>query len=67
MRILDHLEMYTLKYQSSTEDFTSLGPPSTILCSKGFWVHLHVNNILCANTKNRAFFDDRFIPRQAVF
>lgn len=39
MRILDHLEMYTLAdYQSTTEDLIALGPPSTLLCSKGFWV-----------------------------
>lgn len=38
MRILDHLEMYTLDYQSSVQDIVALGPPSTILCSKGFWV-----------------------------
>ncbi|GAA5810600.1 hypothetical protein MFLAVUS_004023 [Mucor flavus] len=37
MRILDHLEMYTLDYQSSAQDIVALGPPSTILCSKGFW------------------------------
>jgi hypothetical protein len=38
MRILDHLEMYTLDYGTSVEDLVALGPPSTILCSKGFWV-----------------------------
>ncbi|KAG2231303.1 hypothetical protein INT48_006414 [Thamnidium elegans] len=34
---IDHLEMYTLDYQSSVQDIVALGPPSTILCSKGFW------------------------------
>lgn len=39
MRILDHLEMYRLDYDgTSVEDLVALGPPSTILCSKGFWV-----------------------------
>ena len=38
MRILDHLEMYTLDYTSNVEDLVAIGPPSTILCSKGFWV-----------------------------
>lgn len=38
MRILDHLEMYTVDYEPTTEDQVTLGPPSTILCSKGFWV-----------------------------
>lgn len=39
MRILDHLEMYTLDYPPAADDQAgALGPPSTILCSKGFWV-----------------------------
>jgi hypothetical protein len=40
MRILDHLNMYTLDYTPSDEDLVALGPPNTILCSKGFWVNI---------------------------
>lgn len=38
MRILDHLEMYTLDYEPTADGQVALGPPNTILCSKGFWV-----------------------------
>lgn len=38
MRILDHLDMFPLDYETAAEDMIALGPPSTILCSKGFWV-----------------------------
>jgi hypothetical protein len=41
MRILDHLNMYTLDYTPSDEDLVALGPPNTILCSKGFWVNIY--------------------------
>ncbi|KAI8091578.1 hypothetical protein BDF21DRAFT_436522 [Thamnidium elegans] len=46
MRILDHLEMYTLDYQSSVQDIVALGPPSTILCSKGFWIYTKTGGVL---------------------
>ncbi|KAI9350433.1 hypothetical protein BD770DRAFT_394496 [Pilaira anomala] len=47
MRILDHLEMYTLAdYQSTTEDLIALGPPSTLLCSKGFWIYTKTGGVL---------------------
>lgn len=45
MRILDHFDMYPLKYvtinqtsvNSPMEENLS-GPPNTVLCSRGFWV-----------------------------
>ncbi|KAI8647153.1 hypothetical protein BD408DRAFT_408688 [Parasitella parasitica] len=46
MRILDHLEMYTVDYEPTLEDQVSLGPPSTILCSKGFWIYTKTGGIL---------------------
>ncbi|CEI98949.1 hypothetical protein RMCBS344292_13044 [Rhizopus microsporus] len=42
MRILDHLEMYTLASQHSKME----GPSSTILCSKGFWIYTKMGGIL---------------------
>ncbi|KAI7906009.1 uncharacterized protein BX663DRAFT_498495 [Cokeromyces recurvatus] len=45
MRILDHLKMYTLNSQS-TEDILALGPPNTILCSKGFWIYTRTGGVL---------------------
>jgi hypothetical protein len=66
MRILDHLDMYTLEYQPSAEGLATFGPPSTILCSKGFWVYD------CARVSLHMFvlkrvFNYRFTPRQVVF
>lgn len=46
MRILEHLEMYKLDYQSSVQDIVALGPPSTILCSKGFWIYTKTGGVL---------------------
>lgn len=42
--------MYTVDYEPTTEDQVTLGPPSTILCSKGFWVK---KNFI----QNRKWFD----------
>ncbi|KAG2214424.1 hypothetical protein INT47_000980, partial [Mucor saturninus] len=41
MRILEHLEMYTLDTSSELG-----GPPSTILCSKGFWIYTKTGGVL---------------------
>ncbi|CEP07693.1 hypothetical protein [Parasitella parasitica] len=46
MRILDHLDMYTVNYDPTAEDQVALGPPSTILCSKGFWIYTKTGGIL---------------------
>ncbi|KAI8882787.1 hypothetical protein K501DRAFT_250888 [Backusella circina FSU 941] len=46
MRILDHLNMYTLDYTPSDEDLVALGPPNTILCSKGFWIYTKTGGVL---------------------
>ncbi|KAF1803104.1 hypothetical protein V8B55DRAFT_1502475 [Mucor lusitanicus] len=48
MRILDHLEMYTLDYQepAASDDQVALGPPNTILCSKGFWIYTKTGGVL---------------------
>ncbi|KAI8063694.1 uncharacterized protein B0P05DRAFT_555340 [Gilbertella persicaria] len=46
MRILDHLDMYTLTYQPTAEDMAALGPPNTILCSKGFWIYTKTGGVL---------------------
>ncbi|KAI8374035.1 hypothetical protein EDC96DRAFT_498311 [Choanephora cucurbitarum] len=43
MRILDHLDMYTLAYQPTAEN---LAPPNTILCSKGFWIYTKTGGVL---------------------
>ncbi|KAI8346764.1 hypothetical protein BD560DRAFT_411234 [Blakeslea trispora] len=43
MRILDHLDMYTLEYQPTAEN---LAPPNTILCSKGFWIYTKTGGVL---------------------
>ncbi|CAO3587866.1 unnamed protein product [Absidia cylindrospora] len=47
MRILDHLDMYALP-ETTTKDENGLsrGPPSTILCSKGFWIYTRTGGIL---------------------
>ncbi|KAI9478339.1 MAG: hypothetical protein EXX96DRAFT_570460 [Benjaminiella poitrasii] len=45
MRILDHLKMYNLNDQSA-EDILALGPPNTILCSKGFWIYTKTGGVL---------------------
>lgn len=42
MRILEHLEMYALDDPCSND----LGPPSTILCSKGFWIYTKTGGVL---------------------
>jgi predicted deacylase len=48
MRILDHLDMYALPEPTTAqdEDGLSQGPPSTILCSKGFWIYTKTGGIL---------------------
>ncbi|KAI8338370.1 hypothetical protein BC941DRAFT_422689 [Chlamydoabsidia padenii] len=47
MRILDHLDMYGLPETNAQEDEgLSRGPPSTILCSKGFWIYTKTGGIL---------------------
>lgn len=46
MRILDHLDMYTLDYSQNVENLVELGPPSTILCSKGFWIYTKTGGVL---------------------
>lgn len=45
MRILDHFDMYPLKYVNISETSVKSpfegnlsGPPNTVLCSRGFWV-----------------------------
>ena len=38
MRILDHLEMF--KMDNADNDELYPPPPTTVLCSKGFWVRL---------------------------
>ncbi|ORX44087.1 hypothetical protein DM01DRAFT_1364796 [Hesseltinella vesiculosa] len=45
MRILDHLEMYSLDLidQTETDDH---GPTNTIVCSSGFWVYTRTGGIL---------------------
>ncbi|KAL9546455.1 hypothetical protein MBANPS3_006656 [Mucor bainieri] len=46
MRILDHLAMYTLDCQPAADDQVALGPPNTILCSKGFWIYTKTGGVL---------------------
>ncbi|KAI8086494.1 uncharacterized protein BX664DRAFT_335943 [Halteromyces radiatus] len=48
MRILDHLEMYALTKEpkEDQDNRMSQGPPSTILCSKGFWIYTRTGGIL---------------------
>ncbi|KAK4510539.1 uncharacterized protein ATC70_004970 [Mucor velutinosus] len=38
--------MYTLDYQPITDDQVALGPPNTILCSKGFWIYTKTGGVL---------------------
>jgi hypothetical protein len=38
MRILDHLEMF--KMDNAYNDELDPPPPTTVLCSKGFWVSM---------------------------
>ncbi|KAI9321442.1 hypothetical protein BX666DRAFT_1902139 [Dichotomocladium elegans] len=46
MRILDNLEMYTMDATKSAHERGSRGPPSTILCSKGFWIYTKTGGVL---------------------
>ena len=42
MRILNHLQMFTCDL--SSQDLAT-PPPSTVLCSKGFWVSVRVQHL----------------------
>ncbi|KAI9498660.1 hypothetical protein BDB00DRAFT_798987 [Zychaea mexicana] len=43
MRILDNLGMFTLNLGP---DQVMLGPPNTVLCSKGFWIYTRTGGVL---------------------
>ncbi|KAF7728517.1 hypothetical protein EC973_005921 [Apophysomyces ossiformis] len=46
MRILDHLNMYSMENIRSDEDMLMPGPPNTILCSRGFWIYTKTGGVL---------------------
>ncbi|KAI7893363.1 uncharacterized protein EV154DRAFT_501775 [Mucor mucedo] len=53
MRILDHFDMYPLKYVNISETSTKSplegnlsGPPNTVLCSRGFWLYTKTGGLL---------------------
>ncbi|KAG0187008.1 hypothetical protein DFQ28_007015 [Apophysomyces sp. BC1034] len=47
MRILDHLDMFSLETSNGNGEQVPLpGPPTTILCSKGFWIYTKTGGVL---------------------
>ncbi|KAI9287749.1 hypothetical protein BC943DRAFT_318756 [Umbelopsis sp. AD052] len=44
MRILDHLEMF--KMDNAYNDELDPPPPTTVLCSKGFWIYTRTGGVL---------------------
>ncbi|KAL0083959.1 hypothetical protein F4703DRAFT_1857809 [Phycomyces blakesleeanus] len=47
MRILDNLDMFALCNTGTSQPDLSIGsPPSTILCSKGFWIYTTTGGVL---------------------
>ncbi|KAG0179624.1 hypothetical protein DFQ28_002662 [Apophysomyces sp. BC1034] len=46
MRILDHLNMFSMNGIRPDEDLLIPGPPNTILCSRGFWIYTKTGGVL---------------------
>ncbi|KAI8391234.1 uncharacterized protein BYT42DRAFT_556125 [Radiomyces spectabilis] len=46
MRILDHLDMFSMDEEDETEAGVIPSPPTTILCSKGFWIYTKTGGVL---------------------